>query len=382
MLTRADFSIPEDILYWNFAGMSALPQRVLAAGRLAVERKSQPWTLPIDYHFFAETDLARAEFAGLIGAQLEDIALQSSATYGVETFSRNLLTHGRLKTGDEILMPDEEFPALRYPLTRLAQQTGARLVRVPCPQDQNWTRALSEAINSRTRVLALTPCHWTDGARIDVQSLAQIARDRNAMVIVDVCQFAGAVPLNVRDWQVDVVVAPTYKWLLGPYSFSFMYVSPHSALKMTEPLEEYWASREGAQDFTALVRDLDTYQAGARRFDVGERANLQLLPMAIEALRLIRQTTPEKISDELSTWTDLLAHQLGEMGFQLPPPEQRSPHMLGLRHPHAWRAGLMQRLEEQRIFVSQRGEVLRLSPHLNISATDVEKLLRALRDEL
>jgi selenocysteine lyase/cysteine desulfurase len=42
----------------------------------------------------------------------------------------------------------------------------------------------------------------------------------------------------------------------------------------------------------------------------------------------------------------------------------------------------MQRLEEQRIFVSQRGEVLRLSPHLNISATDVEKLLRALRDEL
>jgi selenocysteine lyase/cysteine desulfurase len=382
MLSRADFSIPDDIVYWNFAGMSALPQRVLMAGREAVERKAQPWTLPIDYHFFAETDLARAEFAGLIGAQLEDIALHPSATYGVETSVRNLLTQNWLQSGDEILMPDEEFPALRYPLARLAKQIGARLVRVPRPRDQNWTRAIHEAINSRTRVVALTPCHWTDGARIDVGSLAHEARQRDAIVIVDACQSAGAVPLNAREWQADFIVAPTYKWLLGPYSFSFMYVDPNSPLKATEPLEEYWASREGAQDFAALVRDLDNYQAGARRFDVGERANLQLLPMAIEALRVIREIKPERIADELSTWTELLAHQLGKMGFQLPPPEQRSPHMLGIRQPQGWRPGLLERLEAQGIYVSQRGEVLRLSPHLNISASDVEKLLRALSEEI
>lgn len=382
MLTRADFSIPEDIVYWNFAGMSALPHRVMTAGREAVERKSQPWTLPVDYHFFGETDLARAEFASLIGATVDDIALQPSATYGVETGVRQLLAADFLKPGDEILMPDEEFPALRYPLARLARQTGARLVRVPRPRAQNWTHAIQQAINSRTRVLALTPCHWTDGALIDVQTLAQISRDHGAITLVDVCQSAGAVPFNVQAWQVDLIVAPTYKWLLGPYSFSFMYVNPNSALKATEPIEEYWASREGAQDFSALVRDLDTYQPGARRFDVGERANLQLLPMAIEAIRVIREITPERISSELRQWTDLLSHELDQMGYRTPTVEQRSPHMIGIHHPQGWREGLLPRLEAQGIYVSQRGDVLRLSPHLNISAHDVEKLLRALREEL
>ena len=83
--------------------------------------------------------------------------------------------------------------------------------------------------------------------------------------------------------QPDFLVAATYKWLLGPYSLGFLYVAP--TYRDGRPLEFNWIGRTGSEDFASLVDYHDAYQPGARRFDVGERSNIALMPMAVAALR-------------------------------------------------------------------------------------------------
>ncbi len=80
--------------------------------------------------------------------------------------------------------------------------------------------------------------------------------------------------------QPDFAVAASYKWLLGLYSASLR----GSRWQGGTPLEEDWIQRANASDFASLTLYTDIYEAGARRFDMGERSNFALLPAALRAM--------------------------------------------------------------------------------------------------
>ena len=70
---------------------------------------------------------------------------------------------------------------------------------------------------------------------------------------------------------------------MGPYSMGFAYLGPR--FDGGEPLEETWIGRAGSENFKELVHYRDDYQPGAIRYDVGERTNFALMPMAIAGAR-------------------------------------------------------------------------------------------------
>ena len=228
------FEIPHDVHYFNFAGMSPLPTRTRIAGEKAVSIKSTPWAVDTNFHFFQETDLARGLFAQLIGAQKQDIALIPSATYGITTAVQNL----NLTESDEIVLMADEFPALYYPIQRATAERGAKLIlaRPESPNSPQWTQAILNALSARTRAVALSPCHWTDGSVVDLHEIRETTRRRGIQLIVDGCQYIGANPFSIADCPVDHLIVPTYKWLLGPYSFGFHYIAPQH--QNGKPLEE------------------------------------------------------------------------------------------------------------------------------------------------
>ena len=115
-------------------------------------------------------------------------------------------------------------------------------------------------------------------------------------------------PLDVAQVRPDFLVAATYKWLLGPYSLGFLYVAPR--WQDGQPLEENWANREAAHDFARLVDYREGYAAGARRYDMGERANFVALPMAMAALEQITAWQVARIADTLRSLTDSIAAQV------------------------------------------------------------------------
>lgn len=368
---RDVFEIPEDIVYLNCAYMSPLPRSVREAGERAVSRKSQPWNIHAN-DFFEEVETARQLFAELIHTDSEGVALVPSASYGINVAATNL----SIAQNQHILLLEEEFPSNVYAWQELAKRCGARVEMIRRPQEGNWTRAILAHINEQTGIVAVPNCYWTDGGLVDLAQIGRRVREIGAALVVDASQSVGAYPLDIAEVQPDFLVTVTYKWLLGPYSLGFLYVAPQH--RQGIPLEFTWTGREGSEDFSQLVNYRSTYQPGARRFDMGERSNFVSLPMANMAMRHILQWEVSKIQAALRELTDQIARRAIALGFQTLASHDRVGHIIGLRHICGLPGQLPADLAQEKVFVSVRGDSIRIAPHLYTTAEDVNRLFSLL----
>jgi selenocysteine lyase/cysteine desulfurase len=231
-------------------------------------------------------------------------------------------------------------------------------------------------VGGRTAVVAVPNCHWTDGSLVDLVRVGEAARSVGAALVVDGMQSVGARPLDVGEVQPDFLVTSSYKWLLGPYGLGFMYVGER--FRDGEPIEHNWINRRGAEDFSRLVDYEDAYGPGARRYDVGERSNFVLLPMAVEALRQVLAWGVGEIETALGVLTGRIEERAREAGIGAVPARARAAHMIGLRLGPDTPADLAARLASEDVYVSVRGSSLRVSPHLYNTEGDVERLFAAL----
>jgi selenocysteine lyase/cysteine desulfurase len=141
-------------------------------------------------------------------------------------------------------------------------------------------------------------------------------------------------------------------------------------------------ARRGSEDFAGLVNYQDAFQPGARRFDVGECANFALMPMAVAALRRILEWGPAEIQATIAETTRHIADEAAALGLVASDPTGRAGHFLGLRFPDGPPEGLLERLGEDNVYLSVRGDSLRVTPHVYNNEADVERLLTALRGAL
>ncbi|MFN3612982.1 MAG: aminotransferase class V-fold PLP-dependent enzyme [Rubrimonas sp.] len=363
---RSLFDIPADVAYLNCAYMGPLPLAALQAGEDGLRRKARPWGIrPAD--FFEEADQARALFAALVGADAEGVALIPSASYGLTTAARAL----DLKPGDRVLVLKDQFPSNVYPWAA----AGAELVAVDV-SETDATEAVIAALDGGVRLAALPNVLWTTGARLDLVRIGAACRAVGAALALDLTQSAGAMVTDLAAIGPDFAVAAGYKWLLCPYATGFLWVAPQH--RDARPLEETWTGRRGSEDFSGLVAYRDEYQPGARRFDMGERANFALLPAAIASLRLLLDWTPAAVEATLAARNAAIADRAAAMGATPTPADRRGPHYLSLALPAGARPDIPARLAERGVHVSQRGASLRITPHLWNDDADVDRLFDAL----
>ncbi len=288
------FDIPKDIAYFNCAYNSPLLNESVTRLHVGVNTKSHPWERT-PANFFDDAESIRQLLADIFGGDSDGFAIVPSASYGLSTASRAIETH--LQKGDRILVIDEEFPSVVLPLIRVAKETGAELITVETPEDGNWTYAITNRIDKNIKVVAISSCHWTNGAYIDLLKIRKACNDVNAIFIVDATQTLGAMPFSINKIRPDFLIAAGYKWLLCPYGFSLLYVA--EKWRNERPLEETWLARENAEDFSNLVIYSDIYMRGARRFEVGEKCTPTILPGAIAALEQIKTWGVQQIADSL-----------------------------------------------------------------------------------
>ena len=373
---RTDFSLPHGTHYLNCAYMGPLSRRTQEAGAAAVLRKADPSGIaPGD--FFAESDRARTLFAALVNGVAADVAIVPAVSYAMAIVKRNLDFHG-----GNVVVAAEQFPSNVYAWRQLCRRTGATLRTVAPPASGEgrgaaWNEALLDAIDAGTRLAALPHVHWTDGTRFDLERIGERARQVGAALVVDGTQSIGALPFDVARVQPDFVACAAYKWLLGPYGIGFAWVGERFAAG--EPIEQTWIGRAGSENFGGLVDYRDEYQQGAVRYDVGERSNFILLPMAITALEQVLEWSGGDIQ---AYCAELLAGALAgaaALGFGVEQHAWRAAHLVGLRAP----AGVsLDRLDAElrraRVYASLRGSALRIAPNLYNDAADAAALLSVL----
>jgi selenocysteine lyase/cysteine desulfurase len=366
------FDLPADISYINCAYFGPFMRHAREAGIAGLDRRLRPWTIE-RRHFYEDVERVRALFARLVGAGAPDIALAPSSSYAVAVAAANL----ELARGKAIVVPANEHSSNFYAWHRMAASCGGRLVVVERPADWDWTSALLARIDGATGLVATPPCHWSDGALIDLEAIGAAARSVGAALVVDATQTLGARPFDVARVRPDFLVCSAYKWLFSPYTLAFLYAAPHR--QDGAPIEHHGFNRAGAASTANTWQHVFEYEAGARRYDMGERSNFISLPMAIAALEQLHAWTIEAIARTIAPMAAAIASGAAELGLDSPPAAKRVAHILGLVNPRGWAPDITARLLAEGVSVSLRGDRLRVSPHVYNDMGDVDRLMRALR---
>jgi selenocysteine lyase/cysteine desulfurase len=368
---RRLFEIPDDVVYLNAASLCPGLRSVRAAGEAALSRRAAPWSIT-SADWFNDVERLRGLFAELIGADSDGIALVPATSYGLAVAAANL----EAAPGERVLLVEEEYPSAVYTWRAFARRTGAELHMIASAEGQSWSEAILAAMDERTRVLSLTNVHWTNGALIDLQAVAGRAHELGAALVLDVSQSAGAMRLDVGELQPDFLVGVGYKWLLGPFGLSYLYVG--ESHRRGEPIEHNWIVRKGSEDFARLVDYVDEMQPGARRFDAGARTSFILVPMAIAALRQILEWSVPEIEDALAAITGAIESGARSRGLAPLRAGRRAPHMIGIELPEPLGETLGPELASRGVFAGVRSSWLRVAPHLHTTEADLDRFFDAL----
>jgi selenocysteine lyase/cysteine desulfurase len=365
------FEIPDDLAYFNCASLAPQLRSVREAAERALARRAAPWTIAAD-DWFTDVERLRARFAQLLGADADGVAVVPATSYGLAVAAHNVAG----SAGDRVLLIADDYPSTVYTWRAWAERTRGEVLTVERASGGTWAEALVAAIDRRVRVVSVPNVHWTDGALVDLERVAAATREAGALLVVDVTQSLGAMPFDLAAVRPDYLVATGYKWLLGPFSVAYLFAGPGH--RSGRPIEENWINRAGAEDFAGLTAYTDEYRPGARRFDVGQRTNFLLTPMAIAALEQLLEWGVESIAARLAETTRRIEDEARERGLDAVPAADRGPHMLGISLPAERRAAIGAQLAAANVFVGMRGSVMRVSPHLHVTEEDVDRLFAAL----
>ncbi len=367
------FDIPSDVTYLNCAYMGPLPNETVVAGQRGIQVKQHPWSMPTA-NFFPDVVRSKALFASIIGAKSDDISIAPSASYGIATAAKNLV----VKKGQSIVLLDEQFPSNVYAWRRKARETGAEIKFAKRRDDYDWALSIVEFIDENTALVAVGHVHWTDGSVIDLAKVSRACKAVGAALVIDGTQSLGVMPFDVSLIQPDFVVTVVYKWLLGPYSYGYLYSAPKRQNGI--PLEENWITRKGSDNFAGLVDYVDDYGPGAERYDQGERSNFALTPMAIASLELFEKWSVHAVADYLENLTDKAADAAITLGLSVAPKQARSPHMLGIRLNGQDPQAIAAKMAVAKVIISVRGTAVRIAPHVYNDEADIDRFFNVLED--
>lgn len=365
---RALFDIPADIAYFNCSYMGPQLNASRESLMKGINMKSNPWTWPAS-QFFDEAEQIRVLCASLFGAENDNYAVVPSASYGLSTAARAI--EPILKKGDQVLILAEDFPSNVLAWRRVCKETGAEIHTISKEVSLDWTNTILNNITDKIKVVSIPSCHWTNGESIDLEIIGNKCKSLNIIYVVDATQSLGAMSHHVETMQVDFLIAAGYKWLLCPYGFSILFVQ--DKWFNARPLEETWLTRENAENFAGLVNYNDNYQVGARKFEMGEKGMPTILPGAIAALTQINAWGIENISKSIGSINDELSSFFNSCGLNTIKNENRVPHILGINLGND-NTNYVGALKDKNIFISQRGNSLRIAPHLHINQGDIERL--------
>jgi selenocysteine lyase/cysteine desulfurase len=366
------FLLEEGLTYLNCANMSPMLKAAREAGIQALHTRATPWNLNSS-DWFTQAEVLRELAGAVFQTDANNMAIIPSASYGLAAAAKNL----SMKPGQEIIVLENQFPSNYLVWEQMARRHQLQLVTIPRSNQLALTESILAGINANTGLVTIPNCHWTDGARIDLETVNEAVKKVGAYLVLDLSQSMGALPVDIDRLQPDFAVCVGYKWMLGPYSLGYMYVSPHWQ-EAGDPLEYSWMTKKGSDDFTALKSNTVGYRPGARKFDMGEFSQFNSMPMSIAALQQIVRWGPGAIQQQLTTLTDRITAYKKEKGIEEGAIEGTVGHIASIPLGNRDVAALQKRFAENKVIVSFRGRSIRIAPHLYNDLNDIERLLNCL----
>ncbi|OYU92684.1 MAG: aminotransferase [Bacteroidetes bacterium B1(2017)] len=281
----------------------------------------------------------------------------------------------------------EEFPSDVYAWGELiSENPKVSIETIQAPQElnsrgKNWNDALIEALNSEALAVCISPTHWTDGTLFNLEKIKEKCQQNNILFVIDATQHLGAYGFDIQKIRPDFLVAATYKWLLGPYGTTLAYFGKY--FDDGFPLEQTWIGRKNSQDFKNLINYQTDYQEGAFRYNMGEFSNFINLPMVEKALDLLIEWKPVEVQNYAKNLAKPYIERLRNAGYWIENEDFRSAHLFGIRLPKDLKIETIQKaLSDEKVFVSYRGNAIRLSINVWNNENNMELFTKILEENI
>jgi cysteine desulfurase / selenocysteine lyase len=362
----------DDATYLNFAAHAAIPRVALDAVQASVAAKMRPHIVD-DRSFFSVAASLRQSLATLIEASPDEIALTSGAGSGLAAIAYAL----KWSAGDEVIIARGEFP-VQYATWKPMEARERIKLQIAIPQGQFiQSDDLIAVMTPRTRIISVSHVRFDDGSMLDVSSLAAACDRNGTLLVLDVSQSCGAIPMSVGSLGADFIVCAGYKYLLSPWGTGFLWTRKEN-LESLRPGPYNWLS-QGVESF-ARLNYVDPGPAPTlSRWDSAEAAsiyNFNLTVMEASA-KFVLNASPALIRDHNQALINYFFERLPD-GYRLASPRQSSQRgvfgciEVGSRGDTE---SLYETLRDERFVVALREGKIRVAPHLLNSTQDIDRLL-------
>ncbi|MEX2488645.1 MAG: aminotransferase class V-fold PLP-dependent enzyme, partial [Pseudomonadales bacterium] len=383
---RHEFPALKNSVFLDAACVSIMPQRAQEAVDEFTARLVNPVCYGATEHHIwmdQQREAARPEVAAMLGTDSDHVALIESTTHGLNIAAQAI----PWQSGDEIVMCNLEFLQVAIPFVKLAERAGVKPVFVDHENGIADVARFKKAVSKRTRAIVVSSTQWSNGYRVDLAGLAELARSVGAWLVVDGIQQAGAIPLEIDG--VDFLIAGGHKWLNAPMGMGFMYVSDRVLAELDPPGWGYLAldTPEGGwgRYFTTPEITPDrqyTFPRVAKRFEIGGTGNYPGAIALAKSVQIVNECGLENTASVIWDLGDRLIEGLKKLDLQLETPFPRENRAgiisfsLGNRDRDQ---ACMEFLLDQNIWVAQRYTAntggVRISVHYFNNESDIDMLL-------
>lgn len=299
---RAETKGTTQKLHFNNAGASLPPDVVVDAVISYLSEEATQGGYETEAKYNAELENVYTLIATLINAENDEIAVVENAST-----AWGLAFNGiDFKPGDVIITSEMEYVTNLIGFLHAKQQYGIEIKVIPNDDQGNFSLvALEEAISPQVKLIAVTHIPSTAGGMLPIVEIGKIARKHNILYLVDACQSAGQIPVDVQQIGCDMLSVTGRKYLRAPRGTGFLYVRKEIQ-HLLKPIfmDSHTADLINQHEFKV--------QDNAKRFELYEKSRALTLGLG-KAVEYALNIGVDRIWQRIEHLATLLREQLGNI---------------------------------------------------------------------
>ena len=361
---RKEFPVTDECIFFDHARVAPLPERVRKVVTAFVDDATRFGTVHYE-NWILELERTRKNFTQLINADIDEVAFIKNTSEGISIVANGF----DWQPGDNIVIPDIEFPANVYPWWNLKQR-GVETRMAKSVEGRILFDDLVKHVDDRTRILSISSVECNSGFRNDLNRIGTFCKEKGILFIVDAIQSLGVLPMDVKRDHIDFLSADGHKWMLSVEGLGGFYISKEVVDKI-RPVTMGWGNVVNAENF--MDYDL-TLKKDAKKFEEGSLNTMSIHAFGA-ALDLLLETGIDNIEERVMHLGDRIISELNRRDIEIynsTLSEERSGNISFALDKDV--GSLYSYMLENKVKLTVRDGLVRFSPHFYNNEDEILKV--------
>ncbi len=376
---RKDFPVTDNLAFFQSAGMSPLPMPVYET---VCDKYSKLCRYgDISWEEDAESIRKFYDTLGrIINTGGENITFLPNTSVALSLVALSLKKAFGKKFN--IITMYDEFPATNVPFE--GQDIKIRYVK-PLPDNRYPVDHIIDSVDENTKAIITSYVNYSSGFRQDLETLGKKAKEKGLLFIVNATQGFPVFPVDVKKMSVDVMAASLHKWGCAGHVGSLFFTTPNYRKQFPAPITGWLSVLPPDYDFIPVQKNekFKQYET-ARQYEFGTM-NHQVLLGAKTAFEYMNNIGFKKIRERIMEITGYMTEELSKLPVEIKSPLANKKERTGIVSidiPGYCNQAMALYLKDKGVFAAIRNQNIRLSVNFFNDRSDVDRLIKVLREYL